>query len=95
MARKLRSTEAKKTETEAKPKRVHPEYLVVALSGDIRIGSQLRILNVSENEEDARKKLEALSDAGVTRVAVLQKKRVYSRRPAVVVTPLSENIIKA
>lgn len=95
MARKVRSPQTKKREPEIKPQKVRQEYLVVALSGDMRIGSQLRILNVAESEEDARKKLEAVSDAGITRVAVLQKKGVYSRRPAVVVTPVSENIVKA
>jgi hypothetical protein len=76
-----------------KPDPERDEFMVVALADDLRVGSSIRIIGVSETEADAKKLLEGLGDASTGRVAILEKKAVFSRRPAVVVTLSSENIV--
>jgi|SRR5688572_4366493 len=79
---------------EAKPEKERTEFLTVAMGEDLRVGSSIRIIGVSESEQEAKKSLESLTEGGTGRVAILEKKGVFERRPAVVVTPLKANIVR-
>jgi hypothetical protein len=69
------------------------EFLVVSLPDNVAAGSTLRLLGAYKSRANAEKGLTELDPSVLGRVAVLERKALYSRRPAVESVPLEEPII--
>lgn len=71
------------------------EFLVVTLPDDAKPGATLRLLNAHGTLGAAEKAVASLDPGILGRVAVLERKSLYVRRPAVESSALSEPIVKS
>lgn len=78
---------------EAKP--TQKEFLVVSLPDDAKPGATLRLLSIAGTQNAAEKKVNELDPGTLGRVAVLERKTLYVRRPAVENVQLSDPISKS
>lgn len=70
------------------------EFLVVAIPERAETGTNLRLLGVADTQAAAEKLVAALDAGTLGRVAVLERKGLYVRRPAVETSELAESISK-
>ena len=59
------------------------QFLLLTVPEGLKTGGALRVSASAETEEAARQKLETLDASILGRVAVVEVKQVYERRPAV------------
>ena len=70
------------------------EFLVVSLPDAADVGSTLRLLGISKTRAQAEKSVSELDPSTLGRVAILERKALFSRRQAVESVPLSDPIGK-
>ena len=70
------------------------EFLVVAVPDRAEVGATLRLLGVAETQAAADKLVGALDAGTLGRVAVLERKGLYVRKPAVETSELADAISK-
>lgn len=70
------------------------EFLVVSLPSDAQVGATLRLLAVSGTQASAEKAVRLLDPGTLGRVAILERKSLYDRKPAVESTEINEAIAK-
>lgn len=70
------------------------EFLVVSLPDNADVGTTLRLLGVLKTRAQAEKTIEELDPSTLGRVAILERKGLFSRRQAVESVPLSDPIGK-
>ena len=76
-------------------KAVQPkEFLVVSVPDDAQVGASLRLLAIGKTLIAAEKEVEMLDPGTLGRVAVLERKSLYIRRPAVESAELADPISK-
>lgn len=92
MATKTSRTKASKPVNSSEPNTPR-EFLIVTASKDITIGSSMRIIGVANSEKNAQASLRDLNTSGAGRIAILERKGVFDRRPAMVVTEVDEPIV--
>lgn len=63
--------------------------LVVTVAEGLKLGGTLRVLAAADSEDEVQLKLEGLDNTVLGRVAVVEVKAVYERRPAVQNVPSS------
>ena len=69
------------------------EFLVVGIGEKMEKGDQLKLIDVADSVERAKKVIDDLPSDKPTRVAILEKKQVFRRRPVIEATAVSDNII--
>lgn len=70
------------------------EFLVVAVPEKAEAGTTLRLLGVADTQAAAEKLVAGLDPGTLGRVAVLEKKGLYVRKPAVETQELADSIAK-
>jgi hypothetical protein len=59
------------------------QFLLVTGAEGLKVGGNLRVVATAGTEDEAKNKLEGLDASILGRVAVVEVKQVYERRPAV------------
>ena len=70
------------------------EFLVVTLPDDAKAGASLRLLAIGKTLNDADSQVEKLDPSALGRVAILERRKLYVRRPAVESVELTDPISK-
>jgi hypothetical protein len=70
------------------------EFLVVSLPDNADVGTTLRLLGILKSRAQAEKTVAELDPSTLGRVAILERKALFSRRQAVESVPLSDPIGK-
>jgi hypothetical protein len=70
------------------------EFLVVSLPDTADVGTTLRLLGIVKSRSAAEKTVAELDPSTLGRVAILERKALFSRRQAVESVPLSDPIGK-
>jgi hypothetical protein len=70
------------------------EFLVVALPDDADVGATLRLLGVAGTPSAAEKLIDELDPRTLGRVAVLERKSLFVRQPAVETVEVTDSIAK-
>ena len=66
------------------PKGTAPrEFLLVAIPDKADVGATLRLLGVARSLTDAEKQVDELDPSALGRIAVLERKSLFMREPAV------------
>ena len=80
------------------PKSANPgrptEFLVVAIPDKADAGANLRLLGIAANQTAAEKIVNELDAGTLGRVAVLERKGLFVRKPAVQTMPVGDAIAK-
>ena len=71
------------------------EFLIVTLPEDAKPGSMLRLLDVQSTVAAADKAVARLDPSILGRVAVLERKSLFVRRPAVESNAVADAIVKS
>lgn len=74
---------SRKRSTRAKTSKSRSEYLLVRIGNDAKVGNSLNVLGVEASLDKAKAAVRDISNPNVQRVAILEKKIVLTRRPAV------------
>jgi len=59
------------------------QFLLLSAAEGLKIGGNMRVLASAGNEDEAQNKLEELDSSVLNRVAVVEVKQLYERRPTV------------
>jgi hypothetical protein len=70
------------------------EFLIVAVPEKAEAGTTLRLLGVSESQAAAEKLVAGLDPGTLGRVAVLERKRLFVRKPAVETQEVADAIAR-
>jgi hypothetical protein len=68
------------------------EFLVVAIPEKANAGANLRLLGIAADQTAAEQMVNELDAGTLGRIAVLERKGLFVRRPAVQTTPLGDAI---
>jgi hypothetical protein len=71
------------------------EFLVVAIPEKADAGANLRLLGIAADQAAAEKMVNELDSGTLGRIAVLERKRLFVRRPAVQTTTVGDAIAKS
>ncbi len=72
-----------------------PEYLVFYIPESLKEGSNLRLVNVSESFDKARKHVEKMPGGKTSYYAILEKKAVLLREPVTTTSETGRNIVNS
>jgi hypothetical protein len=75
------------------PGKSESEFLVVAVPDAVEPGTNLRLLTTASTMQAAEKALSELGAGTLGRVAILERKALYARRPAVENIAIDDSII--
>jgi hypothetical protein len=89
-----RTTKKKTAAASARKERLRPEFLILRIGTDPRIGSTLQLVGVSKTLAEAKKTVAQLTSSGAQRLAILEKKAVLERQPAITIKEVESNIVK-
>lgn len=70
------------------------EFLIVTLPDDAKTGSNLRLIGVQGTLNAAEKAVAKLDPGILGRVAILERRTLYIRRPAVESSAVNDEILK-
>ena len=70
------------------------QFLLLSASEGLKIGGNMRVLASAGNEDEAQNKLEGLDTSVLNRVAVVEVKQLYERRPTVQNVPSESPLIE-
>jgi hypothetical protein len=59
------------------------QFLLVTAAEGVKVGGTVRVVASADTEDEAKEKLEGLDPSVLGRVAVVEVKQLYERRPAV------------
>jgi hypothetical protein len=63
------------------------QFLLLGLGDNARVGGNVRVLALAENEQQATSRLDELDSTVLGHIALVEVKQHYERRPAVQSTP--------
>jgi hypothetical protein len=69
------------------------EFLVFDIGTGARVGGSYSLLGVANSQKKAEELIKGLPSSSATKVAILERKAVLSRKPAVELSPSSERIV--
>lgn len=69
------------------------EFLVFDIGAGAKVGGSYSLLGVAETQAKAEELVRALPSASATKVAILQRKAVLTRKPAVELSPSSDRVV--
>ncbi|MCP3915693.1 MAG: hypothetical protein GY711_09070 [bacterium] len=91
---KRRATRTSKTRSTRKTtKAVGAEYLVLRVGNKLKVGDTLRLVGVAASLDDAKALVGTAGGTSPQRLAVLEKKALLQRKPAIEVVEVAENIV--
>ena len=68
--------------------------MVLSVGTTPKVGASVRLLAVADTLEKAREAVDELTDASFQRLAIVEKKILLQRKPAIVVDQVDENIVR-
>ncbi len=71
------------------------QFLLLSFAEGLKAGGSARVVAASATEDAARERLEALDASVVGRIAVVEVKQVFERKPAVQSLPVDDLVIGA
>lgn len=71
------------------------QFLILSFVEGLRAGGNVRVVSSSKNEDEAKSRLEGLDSSVLGRIAVVEVKQVFERKPAVENVPVDDLVIGA
>jgi hypothetical protein len=71
------------------------QFLILSFAEGLRAGGNVRVVSSSKSEDEARSRLEGLDSSVLGRIAVVEVKQVFERKPAVENVPVDDLVIGA
>jgi hypothetical protein len=66
------------------------QFLILMVPDPVKSGSMLRLLGTAKSDADAQQRLQNLDSSVTGRVAIVEVKSVYDRRPAIQNIPVED-----
>ncbi|HEX2362188.1 MAG TPA: hypothetical protein VHI11_08975 [Jiangellaceae bacterium] len=69
------------------------QFLILSFAEGLRAGGNARVVLASKSEDEAKGRLEGLDSSVLGRIAIVEVKQVFERKPAVENVPVDNLVI--